>query len=125
VARLRTGVVEFLAALAGALAELAQRLGVPGARWQRDPAGLWLGRAKLAACGIHLSRRACSHGFAFNLATPASMWQLIVPCGLQGTAVTSIAAERSRAGLSPPPPMHEVAAMAGPLLCAALARVSA
>ena len=124
VARLRTGVVELLAALAGALAELALRLGVPGTQWQRDPAGLWLGRAKLAACGIHLSRRVCCHGFAFNLATPAAMWQLIVPCGLQGRAVTSIADERTRAGLPPPPPMHEVAVLAGPLLSAALARVA-
>jgi lipoyl(octanoyl) transferase len=121
VVRLERGVVAFLAALAGALAQVAAELGVPGARWQRDPAGLWLGTAKLAACGIHVRRRVCTHGFAFNVSTPADPWRLIVPCGLSGYAITSIAQERARQGLSPPPPVAEVAALAAPHLCTALA----
>lgn len=121
VVRLRGGVVTFLQAIAGALAEVAAQLGVPGARWQRDPAGLWLGSAKLAACGIHVRRGVCAHGFAFNVATPAEVWQLIVPCGLRDRRITSIAEERGARGLPPPPPVAEVARMAAPILCAALA----
>lgn len=124
VVRIAGSVVAFLEAMASALAELAARLGVPGARWQRDPAGLWLGPAKLAACGVHLRRRVTCHGFAFNLSTPPEMWQLIVPCGLGDRTVTSIAGERRAHDRPSPPPMAEVAAMAGPLLCAALEPVT-
>lgn len=126
VARLRGDVVGFLAGLAGALAQVAARLGVPGARWRRDPAGLWLPgadpaapAAKLAACGIHLRRGAVTHGFAFNVCTPPEAWRWIVPCGLSAP-VTSVAEERARRGLPPPPPVAEVARLAAPLLCDAL-----
>lgn len=120
VVRLARGVVAFLEALAGALAELARELGVPDATWQRNPAGLWVGRAKLAACGVHVRRSVCTHGFAFNVATPAEPWQSIVPCGLRAYGVTSIAREREARGLGPPPSVAEVAALAAPLLCQAL-----
>lgn len=119
--RLRGQVAGFLASLAGALGQVAEALGVPGARWRREPAGLWLEQAKLAACGIHLRRGALMHGFAFNVSTPAEDWQLIVPCGLLGRDVTSVAQERAARGLPPPPPMAEVARMAAPLLCEAMA----
>lgn len=131
VARLRGNVEGFLAGLAGALAQVAARLGVPGAAWQRDPAGLWLPgadpavpAAKLAACGMHLRRGAVTHGFAFNVSTPADAWAWIVPCGLSAP-VTSLAQERARRGLPPPPPVAEVARLAAPLLCDALAACTA
>jgi lipoyl(octanoyl) transferase len=91
VVRLRRGLVDYLERLAGALAELAAELGVPGAGWRRDPAGLWLGDRKLAACGIHLRRGVAIHGFAFNLSTPSEAWQAIVPCGLSDARAVSIA----------------------------------
>ncbi|HUH04172.1 MAG TPA: lipoyl(octanoyl) transferase LipB [Kofleriaceae bacterium] len=116
VVRLRAGVVAYLEALAGALAEVAAALGAPGARWQRNPAGLWVHGAKLAACGIHVRRGIAVHGFALDVATPAAAWQAIVPCGIAGAKVTSIARESGRA----PPPMPEVAELAAPLLCRAL-----
>jgi lipoyl(octanoyl) transferase len=126
--RLHGEVAAFLASLAGALSQVATALGVPGARWRREPAGLWLaagagqgGEDKLAACGIHLRRGAVMHGFAFNVSTPADAWQLIVPCGLAGKAVTSVAQERAARGLPPPPAVEAVARMAGPLLCEAMA----
>jgi lipoate-protein ligase B len=119
VLRLRRGVVAYLEAIAGALAWTATALGVPGAAWRRDPAGLWLGDAKLAACGLHLRRGVPVHGFALNVATPPEMWRLIVPCGLADARVTSLAEERARAGL-PAPAVDAVAALAGPALAARL-----
>ncbi|MCG8417706.1 MAG: lipoyl(octanoyl) transferase LipB [Proteobacteria bacterium] len=124
VVRIVGTVVGFLEAIANALAEVAAELGVPGARWRRDPAGLWLGDAKLAACGIHLRSRVTSHGFAFNVSTPAGPWQLINPCGLAESRVTSIAEQRRARGLPRPPAVAEVAHMAAPLLCAALQSVT-
>ncbi len=107
----RGGVVAFLQSMADGLAALANELGVPGARWRRDPAGVWLGEAKLAACGLHLRRGVVAHGFAFNVATPPERWRLIVPCGL-AAPITSIALERARRGLPPPPSIEAIAARA-------------
>jgi lipoyl(octanoyl) transferase len=81
-------VVEFLARVAGALAEAAAALGVPGAEWRREPAGLWLGEGKLAACGIHVARGVSVHGWAFNVATPDAAWRAINPCGLSCAQVS-------------------------------------
>ena len=75
-------VVEFLASVAGVLADTCAHFGAPRAAWRRDPAGLWLGDAKLAACGIHVARGVAIHGWALNVATPPEMWTRIRPCGL-------------------------------------------
>ncbi len=117
VLRVRRGVVAFLAEVAAVLAGVAAELGVPGATWQRDPAGLWLDGAKLAACGLHLRRQVAIHGWAFDIATPPAMWRLIVPCGL-GTAVMSLDRALAARGRPPAPPVAEVAARAGPALAA-------
>jgi lipoate-protein ligase B len=76
------GVVELLARVAGVLADTCAQLGAPRAEWRRDPAGLWLGAAKLAACGIHVARGVAIHGWALNVATPPEMWRRLRPCGL-------------------------------------------
>ena len=119
VVRLERGVVRYLEALAGGLAALAAELGVPGCEWRRDPAGLWLGDSKIAACGIHVRRGVAVHGWAFNVCAPTDPWSLIVPCGLARARVTSVAEHAE------PPPMDEVAALAAPLMCSALGRVTA
>jgi lipoyl synthase len=48
---------------------------------------------KVAAIGVRLSRGRSMHGFALNVAPDLSMFDHIVPCGLDGMAVTSLAAE--------------------------------
>ena len=51
--------------------------GLADGLWSKAPAG-----RKIGAIGIHVSRGITSHGFAFNVTTDLSYFQLINPCGI-------------------------------------------
>lgn len=118
VVRLRS-VVGFLASVAAAIAETCAALGVPGAAWQRDPAGVWLGGKKLAACGIHVARGVSVHGFALDVDTPVQAWRAIRPCGLD---VPQISLARA---LGAPIAVERVARELGPRVALAVPAVPA
>jgi lipoyl(octanoyl) transferase len=48
---------------------------------------------KLAAIGVHISRYVTSHGFAINVNTDLSYFNLIIPCGIASKPVTSMQKE--------------------------------
>jgi lipoate-protein ligase B len=55
--------------------------------------GVWTQGRKIASIGIHVKRWITFHGFALNVTTDLSYFDLIVPCGIRGVVMTSIAAE--------------------------------
>ena len=64
--------------------------------------GVWLdagkpaGARKICAIGVKASRHVTMHGFAFNINTQLEYFNTIVPCGIQGKAVTSLSKELGR-----------------------------
>ena len=112
-------VVAFLSTIAGVLAETCAALGVIGAEFRRDPAGLWLGDAKLAACGIHVARSVSVHGWALNVATPRDAWGMINPCGLGAVRQVSMC-DVLAANALPPVQVATVAAELAPRLARVL-----
>ncbi len=80
--------------------------GVAAAPRQAQPEiGVWVGERKIGSLGVHLRRWVATHGFALNVTTDLSFFSGIVPCGLEGVEMTSIAALTGRR-----PPLPEVAA---------------
>ncbi len=78
-------------ALVGALAALGLTAGVSPGR-----TGVWVRDRKIASIGVHVARWVTWHGFALNVCTNPRDFDPIVPCGLQGVRMTSLAAELGR-----------------------------
>jgi len=59
--------------------------------WVRDPKNPDGPLAKIAAMGVKISRGVTMHGFALNVTVDLEPFKLIVPCGIEGCRVMSMA----------------------------------
>jgi len=66
--------------------------GIAGDR-QTGQTGVWTGGRKIASIGVHAREWVTWHGFALNVSTDLSWFELMVPCGIAGVTMTSIERE--------------------------------
>ena len=81
---------------------LIRTLAAFGVTAERNPGytGVWTSGRKIASIGVHARDWVTWHGFALNVTTDLSYFDLIVPCGISGVQMTSIARERPDAQLT-------------------------
>jgi lipoyl(octanoyl) transferase len=85
----RRDVHRYVRDLEEVLIRVAASFGIVATR-QPGLTGAWVGNEKLAAIGVRIARWVTSHGFALNVATDLSHFDLIVPCGIRDKGVTSL-----------------------------------
>jgi lipoyl(octanoyl) transferase len=90
---------------------LIHALAAQGISAERRPklTGVWVRDEKVAAIGVAVSRRVSFHGFALNVNTDLSQFELINPCGIRDKGVTSLQRLLGRP-VSMPLVKHQVAA---------------
>jgi len=108
------GAIEYVRRIEEVLIRTCGDFGIPTERvagltgvWTSPEKERAAGQAKIAAIGVHISRAVTSHGFALNVNTDLSFFDLIVPCGIDSRPVTSMAKELGRA-VSLEPVAHSV-----------------
>src|SRR5262249_10842845 len=102
----------FLRDLEGGLIDGLAEYGIAAGR-RAGQTGVWVGGEarprKIASIGIGVRRGITRHGFALNVSLDLGAFAPIVPCGIAGVEMTSLAAE----GVLPVPAVAEMAAVAG------------
>lgn len=93
--RLGLGVTEYVRTLEAIGIELLDILGVVSERKKGLP-GLWVGQKKIASIGVRVSRFVTHHGMAVNIQNDLSLFDVMVPCGLDGVRMTSAEKETGR-----------------------------
>lgn len=86
----RLSVGGYVRALENAVIDTLAVFGVEGRR-EDGAVGIWVGDAKVCAIGVRVRRGVTLHGLALNVTTDLRYFNLIVPCGLTGKRVTSLA----------------------------------
>lgn len=91
------GVVEYVRRIEEVIIRTLAGYGIPAVR-VGGLTGVWVGDSKIAAIGVRVSRPGgaagawvTSHGLALNVDVDLSWFERIVPCGIRGRGVTSIA----------------------------------
>jgi lipoyl(octanoyl) transferase len=92
-----TDIHKYLRFLEQAVIDTLTEYGLEATRSEGET-GVWLDAGtpfarKICALGVRASRWVTMHGFALNVNTDLSYFNHIVPCGIQGKGVTSLAKE--------------------------------
>ena len=90
--RAERGLRRFVGNLEATVIETLDAYGVTGQPAEGKP-GVWVNGKKIAAVGISVSRRVTYHGFALNVNPDLTYFDYMIPCGIPGSAATSIERE--------------------------------
>ncbi|HVE76354.1 MAG TPA: lipoyl(octanoyl) transferase LipB [Actinomycetota bacterium] len=82
--------IRYLRVLEEAIIRTVRSFGVMATRREGNT-GVWVGENKLAAIGVNVSRGVSRHGLALNVSTDLEFFAGMVPCGISGAGVTSLA----------------------------------
>jgi len=93
--QLGLGITEYIRKLEEIGMELLQGLGVYSQRRKGFP-GLWIGNKKIASIGVRASKSVTYHGMAINIQNDLSIFDLLVPCGLDNIEMTSVLKETGK-----------------------------
>ena len=83
------GVSEYVRSLEAIGIELLEQLGVNSDRRKGFP-GLWIGEHKIASIGVRVKKSIAFHGMAININNDLSLFDTMIPCGLDGVEMTSV-----------------------------------
>lgn len=97
----------YLRTVEQAIIDALEALGIAAGR-NTGYTGVWTGGKKIASIGVHARDWVTWHGFALNVTTDLSYFDLIVPCGIQDVTMTSV--ERELGGV--PNDIHQLASSA-------------
>jgi lipoate-protein ligase B len=61
--------------------------------------GVWTGGRKIVSIGVHARNWVTWHGFALNVTTDLSYFNIMTPCGIDGVVMTSMLKERPGASI--------------------------
>ena len=89
------GVSDFVHLLEKIGIELLAELGVKCETIKSLP-GLWCGEKKIASIGVQIKKWITCHGIAININNDLSIFDLIVPCGLDNVIMTSVEKQLSK-----------------------------
>ena len=70
--------------------DVLKEYGIEGST-KKGLTGTWVKDHKIAALGVRISRWVTMHGFSLNINPDLNYYQDIIPCGIQGYGVTSMA----------------------------------
>jgi lipoate-protein ligase B len=86
------GINKYIRELEAIGAELLKQLNVSSTMRKGAP-GLWIGERKIASIGVRVSKFITYHGMAINIQNDLSIFDYIVPCGLDNVEMTSVLKE--------------------------------
>lgn len=89
------GIGQYIRTLEAIGSELLGTLGLGSTR-QKGAPGLWVGEKKIASIGVRVSKFVTYHGIAINIQNDLSIFDFIVPCGLDNVKMTSLQRETGR-----------------------------
>jgi len=69
--------------------------------------GVWVADRKIASIGVHARQWVTWHGFALNVTTDLSYFDLMVPCGIHDVVMTSVERELRNVGAAPSPALFD------------------